>query len=81
MVDFLVSDKLNDPQAAVEFNVYRYQPIALGATRRGVLIYAYSQRSYGGAITAYLKGLTPTRHAVIDEMAKLKMPVVKISEN
>jgi len=79
IVDFMVSDKINDPQAIVEFNIYRYQQIALGANKRAVLIYAYSQRSYGAAVDTYLKGLPQVRRDALDEMAKLKLPVVKIS--
>lgn len=81
VVDFLVSDKIGDPQAIVEFNVYRYQQVAVGATKRGVLIYAYSRRSYGSTVQPFLKGLTQTRRGAIDEMAKAKMPVVKLSGN
>lgn len=79
IVDFIVSDKINDPQAIVEFSIYRYRQIALGATRRAVLIYAYSQRSYGSAVNAYLKALPQTRRAALDALAKTPLPVVKIN--
>ncbi len=81
IVDFIVSDKIDGPQAIVEFNIYRYQQIALGTTKRAVLVYAYSQRSYGSAVDAYLKALPQTRHAALDELAKAKLPTIKISVN
>ena len=65
-------------QGIAEFNVYRYRQVVLAGGKKGVLLYAYSKRSYGSAIDDFLKTLKSVRTAAIATMAKANVPTVKI---
>ncbi len=80
ILDFLLSQNMDGSQGIAEFNVYRYRQVALGAGKKGVLLYAYSKRSYGSAIDDFLKTLKPVRTAAIATMTKTKVPTVKITD-
>jgi hypothetical protein len=79
ILDFLLSQNMESSQGIAEFNVYRYKQVALGAGKTGVLLYAYSKRSYGSSIDNFLKTLKPVRTEAIATMAAAKMPAVKIT--
>ena len=81
IVDFLLSQNIGYSQAIAEFNVYRYKKVDLGAGKPGVLLYAYSKRSYGAAINDFLKTLAPVRTAAIAAMITTKVPAVKIADS
>jgi hypothetical protein len=80
ILDFLLSQNMEGSQGIAEFNVYRYKQVALGAGKTGVLLYAYSKRSYGSGIDSFLKTLKPVRTDAIAAMAAAKMPAVKITD-
>jgi hypothetical protein len=80
ILDFLLSQNMEGNQGIAEFNVYRYKQVALGAGKTGVLLYAYSKRSYGPGIDNFLKTLKPVRTEAIAAMAAAKMPTVKLTD-
>jgi len=79
MVDFILSESVNGKMSIAEFNIYRYKQVQLG-TKKGILVYAYSKRSYGNDITGFLKKLKTDRTTLLNAMAATEMPVVSISE-
>jgi hypothetical protein len=76
MLDFVVSDLKADP-IVVEWNAYRYMPLADGD---GVALFAVSRRGYGeeGA-RAFLGGLGEMRSRVVNELATYSSPAVSIA--
>ena len=76
MVDFIVSVSKDNKVSIVEFNAWRYKRVDMGPGKKGVLVYAYSERSYGDAITAFMTNLKTTRNALLNEMIQAKIPVI-----
>lgn len=81
MVDFILSESKGDNMTIAEFNVYRYKQSELGNDRNGILVYAYSKRSYGDDITPFLKKLKDEKINYLNEMALTGIPDIKIAEN
>ena len=81
MVDFILSESKGDNMTIAEFNVYRYKQSELGNDRNGILVYAYSKRSYGDDITPFLKKLKDEKINYLNEMAMTGIPDIKIAEN
>lgn len=81
MVDFILSESKGDNMTIAEFNVYRYKQSDLGNDRNGILVYAYSKRSYGDDITPFLKKLKDEKINYLNEMALKSIPDIKIAEN
>ena len=78
MLDFLVSQNVNQPQRIVEFDLHRYQQVQLRDDLRGSLLYFYSKRSYGAATEDFMHKLSQTRTEDIATMAAAKMPAIKL---
>lgn len=81
MVDFLLGASKNDQMTIVEFNVYRYRQIELGAGRKALLIFAYAKRAYEDEITPFLSGLGDSRVKYLNQMIETEMPSVRIEGN
>lgn len=75
LLDFLVSDLGADP-IVVEWNAYRYMPLAEG---EGVALFAVSRRSYGeDGARDFLGGLGAVRSEAIAALATFDAPVISI---
>lgn len=81
MIDFLLSESKGEISDIVEFNVHRYKEVNLGNNQKGIVVYAYSKRSYGDEITGFLKMLKDSKINYLNEMALTKMPEVVIGNN
>ena len=81
MVDFILSESKGDKMSIAEFNVYRYKETDLGNNQKGLLVYAYSKRSYGDGITPFLKNLKDEKINYLNEMALTSIPDVIIGNN
>ncbi|WP_333601007.1 hypothetical protein [Flavobacterium sp.] len=79
IVDCLLSQSQGDKLTIVEFNAYRYTQIPLGANKTGILVYAYSKRSYGDAVTNFLKQLGDDRAAMLHTMMYAIVPPITIT--
>jgi len=79
LLDFLLGENTNDKTGVEEFNVYRYKQVDLGDKGKGILVYAYSKRAYGDAITPFLKNLKTDRTTFVNAMSSAAMPAVKIN--
>jgi hypothetical protein len=78
MVDFLLSQSDGDKLAVVEFNAYHYKKVALGNNKMGILVYAYSKRSYGDAITNFMQQLGDDRGKMLYVMQTNVLPEINI---
>ena len=81
IVDFILSESKGDEMTIAEFNVYRYKETDLGNNQKGLLVYAYSKRSYGDGITPFLKNLKDEKINYLNEMALTSIPDVIIGNN
>jgi len=77
IIDCLLGQSVNDKMTVVEFVVYRFKQVQLD-NAKGILVYAYSKRSYGDDITGFLKSLGDIRIDCLNAMISAKVPVVKI---
>ena len=78
MVDFLLGESKCDKMTIVEFNVYRYKQVELGANKKGILVYAFSKRSYGDDITPFFKTLRSDRTGYLNQMISAEIPLVAV---
>ena len=78
MIDCLFGESKADKMTVVEFNVYKFKQIDLGGDKMGILIYAYSKRSYGDHITKFLKSLKNTRTEYLNVMIEADIPPIRI---
>jgi len=78
IVDFLLSESKNEEMTIVEFNVYRYKQVNISEKKKGVLVYAFSKRSYGDNITDFLKSLKEVRMNYLNEMVAVELPKIII---
>lgn len=78
MVDFLLGVSRNDSMKTVEFNVYRYKQITVSENKKAVVVYAYSRRSYGDDITAFLHTLRETRREMLNQMIAAEIPAITL---
>lgn len=78
MIDFLVGDSKGDKMTVAEFNIYRYSQVDLGNNKKGILIFFYSERSYGDEIPTFLNGLGQERTKYLNEMISTEMSPIKI---
>lgn len=79
IVDFILSEDKEGQTPIIEFNAYRYKQIDTADDNKGILIYAFSKRSYGDDIDSFLRNLKADRMKYLDEMSKTTIPVVSIS--
>ena len=77
IVDFLLSESRDGNMSIVEFNIYRYLIVNTGKGK-ALLVYAYTKRSYGNKIDAFLKALAGNRKEDINQMAKAKIPAINL---
>ncbi|WP_162427081.1 hypothetical protein [Pontibacter pudoricolor] len=80
IVDFIVSENKNDKVTIAEFNVYRYKQIETGAGKKAILVYAYSNRSYGDAVIPFLKNLKTDRTNYMNEMIATELPAITLKK-
>jgi hypothetical protein len=75
LLDFVISDLQANP-VVVEWNAYRYLPLADG---EGVVLVGISRRGYGeeGA-TAFMSGLGAMRSEAISALVNLELPAIAI---
>lgn len=79
IIDFTLGESKNNEMTIAEFNIYRYRNIELGNNNNGLLVYAYSQRSYGEKITDFYKSLKTYRSELISMMSLSELPVISLS--
>ncbi len=77
MIDFLLGEGSGN-QAVVEFNIYHYKQIEID-NKPALIVYAYSKRSYGNDITAFLKNLKTERSTLLQTMSSTQIPQIKLS--
>lgn len=78
MIDCMFGESKADKMTVVEFNVYRFKQIDLGSDKKGIIIYAYSKRSYGDDIAKFLKSLKNTRTEYLNAMIAADIPLITI---
>jgi hypothetical protein len=81
IVDFVLSEIKNDVVNIAEFNIYRYKQVDLENNKKGILIYAYTKRSYKNNIDYFFNNLGSIRDKALKTMNNTEMPTVKITEN
>ena len=80
IVDFVLSEIKNDVVNIAEFNIYRYKQVNLENNKKGILIYAYTKRSYKNNIDYFFNNLGSIRDKALETMNSTEMPTVKITE-
>ena len=81
LLDFLVSENTPDGSHVniVERNVYRYIKITDSSGRKGVLLFAISDRAYGDDINSFFAELKSNKESLIKEVGSFNIPELKIA--
>lgn len=80
LIDCLIGNNAADEQAnLVERDVFRFKAARAKSGQRGILLLAVSNRKYGPAITPYLTRLKADKSLLVNEVAKLAMPTISIT--
>jgi len=75
VLDFIVSSKDEAGEYIVEWNAYRYAPLAEGEAGPGVMLLGISHRAYGtDAAKAFLQGLPKLRSSEIEALVGAPLP-------
>lgn len=75
LLDFIVSSKDEAGEYIVEWNAYRYAPLAEAAGGPGVMLFGVSHRAYGNeAAKTFLQGLSTLRPTQIRALAEAPLP-------
>lgn len=80
IIDCLLSTGSADKLDVVEFIIYKYKQIELDNNKKALLVYSYSKRGYGDAITPFLTNLGKFRRDLLNVMISEEMPEIKIKE-
>lgn len=78
IVDFLMGESKDGLMSVVEFNVYRYKQVKIDKNKNGLLVFAYSKRSYGEDITPFYSSLKTDRAKHLNEMISFELPKIKL---
>lgn len=76
IVDFILSENVDDELAIVEFNIYHYRQIELGKKHKAIAVYAYTKRSYRSDISNFFKRLKDDRNSHLKEMTSIEKPKI-----
>jgi len=77
LLDFIVSSRNEAGEYVVEWNAYRYAPLAPGEDGPGVMLFGISHRASGNdAAKAFLQELPTLRPARIEALAGAPLPEV-----
>ena len=75
LLDFIVSSRNESGEYTVEWNAYRYAPLAAGDGGPGVMLFGVSHRASGNdAAKAFLQDLPTLRPAQIEALAGAPLP-------
>jgi hypothetical protein len=79
LLDFVIGGRAQRTPIA-EWNAYRYAPYRGPNGQSGVKLFAISRRAYGDSdIKSFLGGLKQARPAMIDKLARMQLPTVRMS--
>ena len=78
VVDFLLSQSIGDKLSVIEFNAYRYKKVSIGNNKTGILVYAYTKRSYGDDTASFIQKLGDDRSKMLVAMRTVVLPEILI---
>jgi hypothetical protein len=79
IIDCLIGQTAaNEQNSVLERDVYRYQAIKAKTGQRGIVLFALSTRKYGKDMQPFLVKLQTDRPTLISEVAKLRMPEIRV---
>jgi hypothetical protein len=81
LLDFVISQSAGTKNSIVEWNAYRYMNLKDKAGKNGVLLVAYSRRSYGDSTASFLTSLKKERVRDVNALSSFKIPDIKIKAN
>ena len=82
ILDFLVSQNAADGKSVsiVERNVYRYKSLVEKTGKKGVLLFAVSERSYGNDIDRFLSNLKARRFDLVTLVGAFNVPAITVAK-
>ena len=82
ILDFLVSQNVADGKSVsiVERNVYRYKSLVEKTGKKGVLLFAVSERSYGNDIDRFLSNLKARRFDLVTLVGAFNIPAITVAK-
>lgn len=81
IIDCLIGETAaDDRNSLVERDVFRYKSVSAKSGQRGILLFAVSVRKYGKDIDPFLIKLKTDKPILVNEVAKLSMPVISVAK-
>ena len=80
VIDAVLSYEKEGEIIAAEFVIYRFKQIELQDHTNAILVYSYSQKSYGSEIYSLFTGLPNDRKKLLDLMNLQELPKIRIKE-
>lgn len=82
IVDFLLSENTPDGKNVniIERNVYRYKEITDKDGKKGVMLFAISERAYGNDVDAFLSSLKKNKSILTNAVAAFIIPDITIKK-
>lgn len=79
IIDCLIGNHAaNEQDNLVERDIFRFKAIKTKSGQRGILLFAVSDRKYGPEITPFLTRLKVEKPLLVNEVAKLLLPVIQL---
>lgn len=79
IIDCLIGNNTaNERDNLVERDVFRFKAVKTKSGQRGILLFMVSNRKYGPEITPFLTKLKVKKPLLINEVAKLTLPVIQL---
>ncbi|MBS1732652.1 MAG: hypothetical protein JST02_05095 [Bacteroidetes bacterium] len=81
ILDFLITDNApNGNVNIIERNIYRYKSTMDKNGKKYLILFGISERGYGNDVKNFLANLKSNKNVLLNEMAKLPMPDIKITD-
>lgn len=79
IIDCLIGNNAADEQNnLVERDVFRFKAVKTKSGQRGILLFMVSNRKYGPEITPFLIKLKTDKPLLVNEVAKLPLPLIQL---
>lgn len=78
ILDFLMSESVNNIVTTLEWNVYHYKICSDKSGKKGVVLLGISHRSYDNNINDFMQSFSGYRHKVLEKFSMYPIPYIQL---
>jgi hypothetical protein len=78
IIDGVLYETKGKETLSAEFFAYRIRKVSIGNNKNGILIVAYSNRSYGNEVKPFLRKLRKERLDILQTMIEAELPEIRV---